>query len=131
MAVFDRSFASQSLKNGRSYDVLRDMNKNLKLPKGVVNMGAFLIGHMTIKDTDKWAQYRKQVPDTLGPWGAKLIFRGQRSRVLAGEHHHTDTVVIQFPSQDALNGWYTSNAYQALIPLRSEAAEMVLVSYDE
>ena len=74
MAVFDRSFASQSLKNDTSYGVLRYMNKNLKLPKGVVNMGAFLIGHMTIKDADKWAQYRKQVPDTLGPWGAKLIF---------------------------------------------------------
>ena len=83
------------------------------------------------KDMDKWDEYRKQVPSTLEPWGAKLIFRGQRSDVLAGEHQHTDTVVIQFPDQDALKGWYTSKAYQALIPLRSEAAEMVLVSYDE
>ncbi len=94
-------------------------------------MSAYLIGHMTIKDTGKWDEYRKQVPSTLEPWGAKLIFRGQRSDVLAGEHHHTDTVVIQFPDQDALKGWYKSKAYQALIPLRSEAAEMVLVSYDE
>ncbi|MGC8658137.1 MAG: DUF1330 domain-containing protein [Desulfomonilaceae bacterium] len=94
-------------------------------------MSAFLIGHITLKDANKWAQYRKQVPATLEPWGAKLIFRGQRSKVLAGEHHYTDTVVIQFPSQDALDGWYSSEAYQALIPLRSEAADMTLVSFNE
>jgi uncharacterized protein (DUF1330 family) len=93
-------------------------------------MSAYVIGHMTVKDIDKWAEYRRQVPSTLEPWGAKVIFRGQRSGVLTGEHLHTDTVVIQFPDQDALKGWYSSEAYQALIPLRNEAAEMVLVSYD-
>ncbi len=62
--------------------------------------------------------------------GVKVIFRGQRSGVLTGEHRYTDTVVIQFPDQDALRVWYASEAYQALITLRNEAAEMVLVSYD-
>ena len=62
-------------------------------------MSAYLIGYMTVKDTDKWDEYRKQVPGTLEPWGAKLIFRGKRSEVLAGEHHHTYTVVIQFPER--------------------------------
>ncbi|MCP4274829.1 MAG: DUF1330 domain-containing protein, partial [Gammaproteobacteria bacterium] len=28
-------------------------------------------------------------------------------------------------------GWYYSSAYQALIPLREEAAEVVLVGFDE
>lgn len=94
-------------------------------------MSAYLIGHITIKNLDKWAEYRRQVPATLEPWGAQLVFRGQRAAVLVGEHHHTDTVVIQFPDQDAVQGWYSSEAYQAIIPLRTEASEMVLVSYDE
>jgi uncharacterized protein (DUF1330 family) len=93
-------------------------------------MSAYVIGHMTVKDIDEWAEYRRQVPSTLEPWGAKVIFRGQRSNLLTGEHRHTDTVVIQFPDQDAPTGWYASEPYQALIPLRNEAAEMVLVSYD-
>ncbi len=93
-------------------------------------MSAYVIGHMTVKDIDKWAEYRRQVPSTLEPWGAKVIFRGQRTGVLIGEHRHTDIVVIQFPDQDALRRWYSSEAYQALITLRNEAAEMVLVSYD-
>jgi len=94
-------------------------------------MSAYAIGYMTVKDKEKWAEYRRQVPATLEPWGAQVIFRGRRVMVLAGEHNHTDTVVIEFPDQDALLGWYRSPAYQALVSLRNEAAEMTLVSYDE
>jgi len=49
--------------------------------------------------------------------------------VLAGPHAHTDTVVIRFPDAASVDGWYQSAAYQALIPLRSEAADLVLVSF--
>jgi uncharacterized protein (DUF1330 family) len=94
-------------------------------------MSAYLIGHITVKNEDKWAEYRRQVPATLAPWGGTLVFRGQRATVLAGEHNHTDTVVIQFADQSAIRGWYDSPAYQGLIPLRTEAADIVLISYDE
>jgi len=91
---------------------------------------AYLIGHLTIKDADKWAMYRSQVPATLEPWGAELVFRGQRAEVLAGEHPHTDVVVIRFPSREAIAGWHASAAYQALIPLRQQATDGVLLSYE-
>jgi uncharacterized protein (DUF1330 family) len=94
-------------------------------------MSAYAIGHITVKDPEKWDEYRRQVPGTLEPWGAQLIFRGRLAAVLAGEHHHSDTVVIRFPDQDALQAWYRSASYQALIPLRDEAADVILVSYDE
>ena len=92
-------------------------------------MSACVIGHITVKDEEKWAQYRAQVPATLAPWGAELLFRGQRAAVLSGEHPHTDTVVIRFPDAAAVAGWYNSPAYQALIPLRRQAADLVLVSF--
>jgi uncharacterized protein (DUF1330 family) len=92
---------------------------------------AFVIGHITVKDAEKWALYRSQVPATLAPWGAELVFRGKRIAVLAGEHPHADTVVIRFPNRDAVDGWFSSPAYQALIALRSDAAELDLIVYDE
>lgn len=92
-------------------------------------MSACVIGHITVKDADKWAQYRAQVPATLAPWNAELLFRGQSDKVLAGEHQHTDTVVIRFPDQASVDGWYQSAAYQALIPLREQAADLVLISF--
>lgn len=91
---------------------------------------AYVIGHITVKDADKWAEYRSQVLATLAPWGAELVFRGAQAAVLAGEHAHRDVVVIRFPDQAAAAGWHASAAYQTLVPLRLQAADVVLLSYD-
>ncbi len=93
-------------------------------------MTAYLIGHITVKDADKWSEYRSKVPDTLDPWGAELVLRGKRAAVLSGRHDLADTVFIRFPDQESLVNWYNSAAYQELIPLREQAADMVLVSYE-
>ncbi len=91
---------------------------------------AWLIGHITVRDAAKWAEYRSRVPATLAPFGAELAFRGTLAQVLAGSHRHTDVVVAGFPDRAALEAWHASPAYQALIPLRTEAAEVDLLSYD-
>ena len=93
-------------------------------------MPAYVIGHITVKDPEKWAEYRSRVPATLAAWGAELVLRGRRVAVLSGEHRYTDAVVIRFPDARAVSGWYGSAGYQALIPLREQAAEMLLISYD-
>ena len=96
---------------------------------------AFVIGQITIKDAAKWAAYRDAVPATLLPWDARLLVRGKRFAVLSavqsGAHAHTDTVVIRFPDPASIERWHASPAYQALIPLRREAADVVLVGYEE
>lgn len=92
---------------------------------------AYLIGHITVKDHEKWSEYRNKVPSTLAPWGAELVLRGKLRSVLTGNHRHSDAVVIRFPDLDALNSWYDSSGYQALIPLRHDAAEMELLVYEE
>lgn len=91
--------------------------------------GAYVIGHISVHDEVKWAEYRSRVPATLAPWGAELLLRGQRAVVLAGEHRHTDVFVIRFPDLGAVDAWFASAAYQALIPLRNAAADVDLVSY--
>ena len=93
-------------------------------------MTAYVIGHIRVRDQEKWNQYRAGVPATLAPWGAELLLRGHRLEVLAGAHDFTDTVVLRFPDAAAIAGWHGSAAYQALIPLRREAAEVLLVSYE-
>jgi uncharacterized protein (DUF1330 family) len=93
--------------------------------------GAFVIGSIRIKDTARWQQYRAAVPATLAPWHGEILLRGRRARVLSGETGQTDTVVIRFPNTAAVEGWYGSDAYAALIALRNEAAEVLLVSFEE
>lgn len=91
----------------------------------------YAIGHITVKDAEKWAEYRGKVPATLSEWGAEVVLRGKRTEVLTGEHAYTDTVVIRFPGATDIGDWYRSAAYQALIPLREQAAEMVLICYEQ
>jgi uncharacterized protein (DUF1330 family) len=93
-------------------------------------VAAYVIGHITVKDAEKWAEYCSKVPATLAPWGANLVLRGKRLAVFSGEHSYTDTVVIRFPDADAVVNWFRSPDYQALIPLRTQAAEVVLVGYE-
>lgn len=91
---------------------------------------AYLVGTITIKDPAKWAEYTRQVPGTLSPWGAELLFRGKQVAAFAGGSPHADIVVIRFPDVAAANGWFTSPAYQALIPLREQAAVVDLLCYE-
>ncbi len=93
-------------------------------------MAGYVIGHVTVKDPQKWAQYRVQVPGTLARWGGEVVLRGRKVAVFSGEHAHTDTVVIRFPDADSARRWYESEAYQALLALRNEAADLVLVSFE-
>jgi len=91
---------------------------------------AYVVGHITVKDAEKWAEYRSRVPATLEPWRAEVVLRGRKVGMLSGDHRHTDVVVIRFSDAAAAAGWYLSAAYQALIPLREQAAEVVLITYE-
>jgi uncharacterized protein (DUF1330 family) len=93
-------------------------------------MSAYLIGHITVKNTDKWKTYIEGVQKSLILFESELVFRGKLATVLAGEHSHENTVVIKFRDQPTLQQWYHSDAYQALISVRDEAADVVIVSYD-
>lgn len=89
----------------------------------------WLVGQISVKDVDKFAQYRERVPATLAPFGGEIVFRGQAGRALAGACDMPDVVVLRFPDPAALDAWYASPAYQALIPLRDQAFDGVLMAY--
>ena len=91
---------------------------------------AYAIGHITVKDQTKWRDYCARVPATLAPWKGEVLLRGRRLDVFNGRHEHLDTVVLRFPDTAAVTGWHASAAYQALIPLRDAAADVVLVAYE-
>jgi len=91
---------------------------------------AYLVGHISVINPELWAEYRSKVPETLTPWGGELVFRGQQVAILDGDNPHTDIVVIRFPEIAALQGWFSSAVYQALIPLRQQAADMDLMAYE-
>ncbi len=90
---------------------------------------AYAIGNITVKDEAKWSEYKSKVPETITPWGGELVFRGEKLKNYSGNSKHTDNVIIKFPNQQALDDWYQSDAYHALIPIRELAADIDLISY--
>jgi uncharacterized protein (DUF1330 family) len=90
---------------------------------------AYVVGQMTVKNQEKWAEYRSQVLATLLPFGGELVFRGEQVKAFSGVCPHPDIVVIRFPTFQAAEGWHGSAAYQKLSPLRQQAADVVLVTY--
>lgn len=92
-------------------------------------MAAFFIVTTTVKDQDAYQAYIQSVGPTLSPFGGKAILRGKADCALAGELSHQTVGIIEFPDLEAIKDWYASEAYQALIPLRSEAADMTITAY--
>jgi uncharacterized protein (DUF1330 family) len=93
-------------------------------------MPAYLIGHITVKDPNLWQLYVAGVRDSLAPFEAEIVFRGDCCSVLAGQHPYRQAVVIRFAGQAELQNWFHSESYQALIPIRDRAADVVIISYD-
>lgn len=93
-------------------------------------MAAYLIGHITIRDQEKWEIYTAGVKKSLQPVQAEVVFRGKPQSVLAGRHDYDQTVVIRFSDHAELQRWFNSEAYQLLVPIRDSAADVVIITYD-
>ena len=83
-----------------------------------------------VKDPEKLKTYVSQVGATMAPHGGKMVARGKVSKQLSGEVKHQIEALFEFPSAEAVDAWYESDAYQALIPNRDEAAYVTAVVLD-
>jgi uncharacterized protein (DUF1330 family) len=93
-------------------------------------MKAYLIAVETVNDETMFGKYRKAILPTIDPFGGKFIARGGILTVLEGEWVHPRTVIIEFPSREAAEGWYNSEAYQNIISLRLKSTVGNLVILD-
>lgn len=91
---------------------------------------AYFVGQITVKNQDKWDEYRSKVPATLAPWNAELIFRGTQTQLHPEGSPHPHIVVIRFKSLSDAEGWHHSERYQAIVPIRLEAADVVGTIYE-
>jgi uncharacterized protein (DUF1330 family) len=92
-------------------------------------MKAFVIAAETIHDEAASAEYRRQVPATVEPFGSTFVVRGGAFTCLEGQWPHKRTVITEFPSRQAAEGWYRSAAYQAIIGLRlaSTTSDLIII----
>ena len=94
-------------------------------------MSAYVVGHITVKDEEGFGNYAEQGLAIVASVGGEVAASGQLVKVLTGAHDRRMFVLLKFPDQAAVEKWYYSDGYQALIPGRNEAADITFISYDE
>jgi len=92
-------------------------------------MTAFFIATTSVKNQEKFQQYAQKAGATFAPYAGELVLRGKAEETLTGHSDHQTVGIIKFPNMAALQAWFDSSAYQKIVPLRDEAADMTIVSY--
>jgi uncharacterized protein (DUF1330 family) len=93
-------------------------------------MAGYLITNYKITNSEGYQAYTAAVGQTILAHGGEILVAGPGSIPVEGEPDPI-TVVLKFPSMDALRGWYDSAEYQKIIHLRTDNSEGSLVFADE
>ena len=93
-------------------------------------MASYLIANYNVLDQDGYNQYLSTVEATISAHDGKILVAGPGSTPIEGDPGEI-TVVLEFPTRQALEGWYDSSEYQEVIHLRTDNTEGSLVFADE
>lgn len=94
-------------------------------------MAAFFIAQVKLKDGEKFQAYAAQTKAIFADYGAELITRGKAMGSIAGDVSHDAVAVMKFPDMQKLEAAFATDAYQAIVPLRDEAADITIVKYEQ
>jgi uncharacterized protein (DUF1330 family) len=74
-------------------------------------------------------EYLQRIDATLAPFDGHFIVHGGQKAM----HEGSDPgafVVIEFPTRSHADGWYASDAYQAIVPLRADNTDSTIFVID-
>lgn len=74
-------------------------------------------------------KYLERIDETLAPFDGHFIVHGGQADVREGSNPGT-LVEIEFPDRSRAEAWYASDAYQAILPLRTGSAESTVFLID-
>ena len=93
-------------------------------------MACYSVGHITVKNAEAYKEYAAQVPETIAAHGGRYLVRGGTCNDVEGKMPHDRHVVLEFPTRAALEGWYNSPEYQAILPIRLANTEGMMTFVD-
>lgn len=93
-------------------------------------MAGYLIANYSITNPEGYQSYIAAVGPTILAHQGEVLVAGEGSEAVEGEPGAV-TVVLKFPTKEALRAWYDSPEYQEIIHLRTDNTEGALVFADE
>lgn len=92
-------------------------------------MPAYWIAHVTVTSADAYAEYAELAGPALAAHGGRFLARGGRHRQFEGRDRARN-VVVEFPTFEAAEACYDSDAYRAALAHAEGASERDLVIVD-
>lgn len=93
-------------------------------------MPGYLIANYRVTNQAAYDAYPPAVVPTILAHGGQILVAGPASESVEGAPGLM-TVVLKFPSKEAVRGWYDSPEYQAIVHLRTDNTEGFVVFADE
>ena len=85
-------------------------------------MKGYFFGEFEITDPAAYEFYRVKVPDIIAAHGGRILVRGGEPQALDGTMPQRRFIIVEFDSPEAARAFYSSDAYQALLPFRLNAS---------
>ena len=97
----------------------------LALPLAAMANPVYFVAQIQVDDWDKFiGEYGMSTLPTLMQADAKILVGGPGAEIVEGDWSGNHTVVLEFASREAFEGWYNSPEYEALRPVRYQHTSM-------
>jgi len=91
-------------------------------------MSAYAIAMVSIHDPDRYKKYTDKTPALIEKHGGRFLARGGDVKTIEGDEFTDRLVIIEFPSQKALDAWYNDPDYQEVLVHRHAASKGTLLA---
>ena len=93
-------------------------------------MSAYIVVDGEVTDPVRYETYKKLAQAAIAKHGGRYLVRGGETSVLEGDWQPHRIVVLEFPSANAIERFYSSPEYQAARAAREGAARMNLIAVE-
>jgi len=93
-------------------------------------MSAYVVFDITVRDPERFEEYRKLAPPSIEAYGGKYISRGGAMDVLEGDWSPKRVVILEFETIDMARKWFDSPEYAEARALRQNAATFKAVAVE-
>jgi uncharacterized protein (DUF1330 family) len=90
-------------------------------------MTAYVIVDIEVTDPAGYEEYRKLAAPAVEAYGGRFLVRGGITTTLEGDWRPKRLVVLEFPSVQRAQAWWTSDAYRAARAIRERTAATNLI----
>ena len=88
---------------------------------------AYILVQVNVTNPQQYAEYAKLSPGIIEKFGGRFVARGGRNETLEGSPAAGRIVIVEFPSYERAQEFYTSAEYQAAKKVRAGAASAQFV----